>query len=217
MTQPIIPYRIDSRLFTFTATLRVYIQCFQPLCCLSIKEWVISYLLYHICEHLVGRLCSSLILPIFLQRPTLRLHFFALWACCLVTTAPFYLLSLSTLYRPPAHFRYTTVLPTLSCFAPLHFLAFDLRRQTLMIKAPTAMKMLAIQWLLLTLPAAFAAPQTSSTPLSACNNSPDLCRRSYSSVTHLGAHDSPFLRDASTGYSESGNQYVWETTTSEPC
>lgn len=41
----------------------------------------------------------------------------------------------------------------------------------------------------------------------ACNNSPDLCSRSYSSITHLGAHDSPFVRDATTGYSVSGNQY----------
>lgn len=41
----------------------------------------------------------------------------------------------------------------------------------------------------------------------ACNNSPDLCSKSYSSIAHLGAHDSPFLRDASTGDSTSGNQY----------
>lgn len=41
----------------------------------------------------------------------------------------------------------------------------------------------------------------------ACNNSPDLCSRSYSSITHLGAHDSPFVRDATTGNSVSGNQY----------
>lgn len=40
----------------------------------------------------------------------------------------------------------------------------------------------------------------------ACNNSPDLCGRSYANVTHLGAHDSAFLRDASTGYSQAGNQ-----------
>ncbi|KAL9583608.1 MAG: hypothetical protein Q9212_002604 [Teloschistes hypoglaucus] len=30
--------------------------------------------------------------------------------------------------------------------------------------------------------------------------------QSYSNITHLGAHDSPFLRDASTNYSLSGNQ-----------
>ena len=41
----------------------------------------------------------------------------------------------------------------------------------------------------------------------ACNNSPDLCDKSYSAITHLGAHDSPFLRDASTDDSTSGNQY----------
>ncbi|KIX05856.1 uncharacterized protein Z518_03829 [Rhinocladiella mackenziei CBS 650.93] len=41
----------------------------------------------------------------------------------------------------------------------------------------------------------------------ACNNSPDLCSKPYNSIAHLGAHDSPFVRDASTGFSTSGNQY----------
>ena len=41
----------------------------------------------------------------------------------------------------------------------------------------------------------------------ACNNSPDLCSKSYSAITHLGAHNSPFLRDASTRFSASGNHY----------
>ncbi|RMD39623.1 hypothetical protein DV735_g5501, partial [Chaetothyriales sp. CBS 134920] len=41
----------------------------------------------------------------------------------------------------------------------------------------------------------------------ACNNSPDLCAKTYDSVTYLGAHDSPFVRDATTGYSTSGNQF----------
>ncbi|EXJ89170.1 hypothetical protein A1O3_02234 [Capronia epimyces CBS 606.96] len=41
----------------------------------------------------------------------------------------------------------------------------------------------------------------------ACNNSPDLCSKSYNNIVHLGAHDSPFVRDASTGFSTSGNQY----------
>lgn len=45
------------------------------------------------------------------------------------------------------------------------------------------------------------APRTT-----ACNNSPDLCSKSYGEITHLGAHDSPFVRDASTDYSTSGNQ-----------
>ncbi|KAK0364790.1 hypothetical protein LTR91_008489 [Friedmanniomyces endolithicus] len=62
--------------------------------------------------------------------------------------------------------------------------------------------------MLLLLPAAlrlaFAQTSNSST---ACNNSPDLCQRAYNNITHLGAHDSPFVRDASTGYSLSGNQY----------
>ncbi len=42
---------------------------------------------------------------------------------------------------------------------------------------------------------------------SACNNSPLLCDKPYNSITHLGAHDSPFIRDATTGFSSSGNQY----------
>ncbi|KAI1330425.1 PLC-like phosphodiesterase [Xylariaceae sp. FL0255] len=41
----------------------------------------------------------------------------------------------------------------------------------------------------------------------ACNNSPDLCNRSYSNITHMGAHDSAFLRDASTDNSIAGNQF----------
>ncbi|KAI0166473.1 PLC-like phosphodiesterase [Xylariaceae sp. FL1272] len=41
----------------------------------------------------------------------------------------------------------------------------------------------------------------------ACNNSPDLCSRSYSNITHLGAHDSSFLRDDSTNNSIAGTQY----------
>ncbi|KAI0539862.1 PLC-like phosphodiesterase [Xylaria digitata] len=46
-----------------------------------------------------------------------------------------------------------------------------------------------------------------STSTVACNNSPDLCSRSYSNITHMGAHDSSFLRDASTQNSIAGNQY----------
>ncbi|KAI1268693.1 PLC-like phosphodiesterase [Xylariaceae sp. FL1019] len=41
----------------------------------------------------------------------------------------------------------------------------------------------------------------------ACNNSPDLCSRSYSNITHMGAHDSSFLRDDSTNNSIAGTQY----------
>ncbi|KAK0942846.1 hypothetical protein LTR29_005586 [Friedmanniomyces endolithicus] len=65
----------------------------------------------------------------------------------------------------------------------------------------------SLQMLLLlpaTLRLAFAQNSNSST---SCNNSPDLCQRAYNNITHLGAHDSPFVRDASTGYSVSGNQY----------
>ncbi|KAI1110001.1 PLC-like phosphodiesterase [Nemania sp. NC0429] len=46
-----------------------------------------------------------------------------------------------------------------------------------------------------------------SSPTTACNNSPQLCDRSYSNITHMGAHDSSFLRDASTQNSIAGNQF----------
>lgn len=53
-----------------------------------------------------------------------------------------------------------------------------------------------------------AALQTVSTQAAtACNNSPALCPRQYDNVTYLGAHDSAFVRDASTGFSTSGNQF----------
>jgi hypothetical protein len=52
-----------------------------------------------------------------------------------------------------------------------------------------------------------AAATLQSRQTVACNNSPDLCSKSYSSIAQLGAHDSPFLRDAATGDSTSGNQY----------
>lgn len=47
----------------------------------------------------------------------------------------------------------------------------------------------------------------------ACNNSPQLCSRSYSNITQLGAHDSPFLVNGSSNpntfsLSEAGNQNV---------
>jgi hypothetical protein len=45
----------------------------------------------------------------------------------------------------------------------------------------------------------------------ACNNSPSLCSKAYNNITYLGAHDSPFLRDASTSFTTSGNQYYNST------
>ncbi|KAF6820484.1 hypothetical protein CSOJ01_00740 [Colletotrichum sojae] len=50
-----------------------------------------------------------------------------------------------------------------------------------------------------------ASAQSSNT--TACNNSPSLCNRRYNNITHMGAHDSAFLRDASTQNSIAGNQY----------
>lgn len=57
------------------------------------------------------------------------------------------------------------------------------------------------------LPFCLAASVTLRSSTRVCNNSPDLCTRSYSNITYLGAHDSPFLRDSSTSNSDSGNQY----------
>lgn len=54
-------------------------------------------------------------------------------------------------------------------------------------------------------------PRNASQP---CNNSPDLCSRSYSNITHLGAHDSPFTAKSSTGsitITEASNQNLNST------
>lgn len=53
----------------------------------------------------------------------------------------------------------------------------------------------------------FAQSDTSTSP-PACNNSPSLCNRGYSTITHLGAHDSPFVSNSSNGFTVSGNQYI---------
>ncbi|MDI1489102.1 MAG: hypothetical protein OHK93_008380 [Ramalina farinacea] len=50
----------------------------------------------------------------------------------------------------------------------------------------------------------------------ACNNSPDLCSRSYSDIAQLGAHDSPFVSDSSStsttsNFISSANQNVNST------
>ncbi len=58
-------------------------------------------------------------------------------------------------------------------------------------------------WLLPSLHVAFGAALVRRNATYACNNSSDLCSRSYSNVTYLGAHDSPFLRNSSNGYTDS--------------
>jgi hypothetical protein len=52
-----------------------------------------------------------------------------------------------------------------------------------------------------------AAEAAVSTSTVACNNSPLLCNRNYNNITHMGAHDSAFLRDSSTSFTVSGNQF----------
>ncbi|KAF3913761.1 hypothetical protein AA313_de0209083 [Arthrobotrys entomopaga] len=46
----------------------------------------------------------------------------------------------------------------------------------------------------------------SPSPELSCNGSPLLCDRNYNNITYMGAHDSAFLHDASTGDSLAGNQ-----------
>lgn len=54
---------------------------------------------------------------------------------------------------------------------------------------------------------ATSTSSSSSNSTVACNNSVDLCSRKYNNVTHMGAHDSAFLRNPSTDNSVAGNQY----------
>jgi len=46
-----------------------------------------------------------------------------------------------------------------------------------------------------------------ATSNTACNNSPDLCSRNYNNITHMGGHNAAFVRDSTTSFSTSGNQY----------
>ncbi|KAG0123480.1 PLC-like phosphodiesterase, partial [Tuber indicum] len=41
----------------------------------------------------------------------------------------------------------------------------------------------------------------------ACSNVVELCDKQWSSIVHLGAHDSPFIRSKENEFSVSGNQY----------
>lgn len=52
---------------------------------------------------------------------------------------------------------------------------------------------------------------TTASAQNACNNSPSLCSRAYNNITHLGAHNSPFLRNQETSFSSSGNHYYNST------
>ena len=62
--------------------------------------------------------------------------------------------------------------------------------------------------------AAFAGISAPRNTSYACNNSPELCSRSYSNITQLGAHDSPFLTTTDSdvfSISDAGNQNVDST------
>ncbi|QKX64250.1 uncharacterized protein TRUGW13939_11423 [Talaromyces rugulosus] len=65
----------------------------------------------------------------------------------------------------------------------------------------------ALKLLSFFVPAVLASSELAQRSTTVCNNSPDLCSKSWGDITHLGAHDSPFLRDSSTSYSVAGNQY----------
>jgi hypothetical protein len=60
---------------------------------------------------------------------------------------------------------------------------------------------------LLALTPAHALPQAETSSPTPCNNSPLLCPKPYNTVVHLGAHNSAFVRDSTTGYSIAGNQF----------
>ncbi|PNS17987.1 hypothetical protein CAC42_3946 [Sphaceloma murrayae] len=62
-------------------------------------------------------------------------------------------------------------------------------------------------WRLLTFLPLLISPALSQDSGQACNNFPALCDRSYSNITQLGAHNSPFLRDGQDGLTLSGNHY----------
>lgn len=92
---------------------------------------------------------------------------------------------------PTLHFCYF-----LCCFSQIFATLFNFHRISIM----------RIHQNLLLLAAALKAVLGQS-----CNNSPSLCSRRYDNVTYLGAHNSPFLRDSSTGFSTSGNQFYNST------
>ena len=71
-----------------------------------------------------------------------------------------------------------------------------------------------LSFLLSTVTAVVLAPRNGSY---ACNNSPELCSRSYSIITQLGAHDSPFVSNSSSSsnslisFTDASNQNVNST------
>ncbi|KAF1951320.1 hypothetical protein CC80DRAFT_553442 [Byssothecium circinans] len=58
-----------------------------------------------------------------------------------------------------------------------------------------------------TLLSAAALLYTTVSAQTACNNSPSLCNKPYNNITHLGAHNSAFVRDATTSFSTAGNHF----------
>src|SRR5688572_24880510 len=55
---------------------------------------------------------------------------------------------------------------------------------------------------------AYSPPASVRRQAQSCNSSPSLCSLQYNQITHMGAHDSSFLRDESTRNSLAGNQYL---------
>jgi hypothetical protein len=56
-------------------------------------------------------------------------------------------------------------------------------------------------------PAPVLATRQTSSEAAVCNNHAELCDRPYNTITHMGAHNSAFVRDASTNNAISGNQF----------
>ena len=73
--------------------------------------------------------------------------------------------------------------------------------------SPTTMLPLLPLTLLPSFATSLIIPRQQPSPI-ACNNTPDLCSRTYDSILHLGAHDSPFLTSGTGSLSLAGNQNI---------
>lgn len=76
-----------------------------------------------------------------------------------------------------------------------------------MVHLPPPLRVLTALLTLTTVVLSSPQAATTGTATVACNNSPELCSRAYNNITHMGAHNSAFLRDDSTRNSLAGNQF----------
>ena len=89
---------------------------------------------------------------------------------------------------------------------PFVLLIYGILSSSLLLSFSIDTSSMRFSKLLSLLPVAYANPLNVRSV--ACNNSPDLCSKTYGEISHLGAHDSPFVRDSSTSNSMFGDQYV---------